>query len=156
MGKNSSMKEISVSHDGVVHKIQEITPFDLRLVTKNVKIKYSPYKISTQIKNMYETESLALSQKGILFSTTSFHERGALLRIWIEIPNYWAIKSQHVDYRHTEAPTHFQILSRVLNCEEKLNQSAQYQILCENLNIDAIDGLVLQDYLISSSGVNHK
>jgi hypothetical protein len=155
MSKASTLKEAAIINNDIGHKSQEITPFDLRLVTKKIKIKFSAYKISTQSKNMAQSESIAISHKGVLFSADSYYEKGTLMRVWVEIPDYWSRKSKHVDYRHTEAPTHFQILSRVVNCEEQ-NLSARYHVLCENLNIDTIDESVLQDYLVSSAGANHK
>ena len=155
MSKTSMMKEMPLSNSEARHTRNEITPFDLRLITQKIKIKFSAYKISTQANNMSKSESIAISPKGVLFSTNSFYEKGTLLRVWVEIPDYWSRKSKHVDYRHTEAPSHFQILSRVVGCKEQINQSS-YHVLCENLNIDAIDESVLQDYLVSSTGAKRK
>ncbi|MES2616123.1 MAG: hypothetical protein V4591_12010 [Bdellovibrionota bacterium] len=151
MRKAFSVKNTQLSAPEIMHESHEITPFDLRLVTKKIKIKFSAYKISTQLKNMSHSESIAISQKGLLFSAESFYEKGTLLRVWVEIPDYWSRKSKHVDYRHTEAPTHFQMLSRVVRSEEQFGQTLQYHILCENLNIDSVDECVLQDYLASAA-----
>lgn len=156
MSKTHSMKHNAENHKEITHIPNEITPFDLRLVTKKIKIKFSSYKISNTVKNMMQSESIAISNKGVLFPSDSYYEKGTLMRVWIEIPDYWSRKSKHVEFRHSEAPTHFQILSRVIQCEEQNQSSAPYQVLCENLNIDSIDESVLQDYLISSAGANRK
>lgn len=157
MGKSTTMHSgVHVHNNESLHSQHEVTPFDLRLVSKKINLKFSAYKISTQIKQMHQTESIAISQKGILFSTETFYEKGTLMRVWVEIPDYWSRKSKHVSYRHTEAPTYFQMLSRVVNCEEQNTQSIKYNVLCENLNIDSVDETVLQDFLVSSTGANSK
>ena len=144
--------EMTSPQGEVSTKFDEITLFDLRLVSKKVKIKFSPYKISTQLKNMSQTETIAISSKGILFSSTDFYEVGSLMRVWVEIPDYWSRKSKYVDYRHTDAPSHFQILTRVVQCKNEILIQEKYHLLCETLNIDSIDNSVLQDYLVSSAG----
>ncbi len=155
MSKDPQLNGFQLPKKDLLHKQQELTPFDLRLVTKKIKIKFSTYKISTPSKQMFSAETIAISNKGILFSSDTFYEKGTLMRVWVEIPDYWNRKAKHVDYRHTEAPTHFQMLSRVVNCEEQ-NFSARYNLLCENLNLDSIDESVLQDYLVTSAGANTK
>ncbi len=156
MSKMSNMEGMDLQNMAGVPSTQDITPFDLRLVTKKISIKFSEYKISTQMKNMFHSETIAISKKGILFTNKCSYEKGTLMRIWIELPDYWSKKSKHVDYRHTDAPNHFQVLSRVISCEEKINQTNIFQILCENLNIDPIDESVLQDYLVTTAGAQKK
>ena len=50
MRKTSVLKDVHIPNNEVGHKPHEVTPFDLRLVTKKIRIKFSTYKISTQIK----------------------------------------------------------------------------------------------------------
>lgn len=156
MSKNVTQKENLNLHKEILSTKQEITPFDLRLVNKKILLKYSTYKISTTLSNMSTSESIAISQKGVLFNAQQFYDKGTLMRVWIEIPDYWSRKSKHVDYRHTEAPSHFQMLSRVIHCEQISDDSLNYRVLCENLNMDTIDQTVLQDYLVTSSGANSR
>lgn len=102
---------------------------------------------------MLTSESIGISSKGIIFQSLSEFKKGCLLRVWIEIPDYWSRKSKIVEYRHTEAPTFFQVLARVLSAEEILKRGTKYQILCENLTIDGVDETILNEYLnLSGAG----
>jgi hypothetical protein len=69
------------------------------------------------------------------------------MRILVELPDYWARKAKHVQYRHTSAPTHFQILARVVGCEDIGKRGQKFQMILENVNIDPIDEIVLCEFL---------
>ena len=124
-----------------------VTPLSLRLVAKKVPIRFAEFRISNQGPKMLSGESHSLSPYGIQFAAPVPFPKSALMRVWIEMPDYWARKSRHVGYRHTDAPTYFQLLARVANCEETGKRGAKYQILCQTVNLDPIDELVLNDYL---------
>jgi hypothetical protein len=159
MGKNSSaIDELHSSKEDIVFSsaLHVMNSFDLKLVAKKVKMKYSPYKISTELKNMVQSETIGISSKGVLFTSKHNFEPGTLMRVWIEIPNYWSLKSRYVDYRHTDAPIHFQILTRVLHSQSDVFDEIDFQVLCETLNIDSVDDSVLQDYLANFSEAKKK
>ncbi|WP_186649747.1 hypothetical protein [Fluviispira vulneris] len=155
MQKNLTIEDIEeINQAGASAQIQP-TPFDLRLITKKIPIRFCEYKISNVPNKMLNSETVGISNKGILFLSTTEFKKQNLLRIWVEIPDYWSRKSRKVEYRHTEAPTYFQILTRVLSVEEFLKRGTKYQTLCEVLSIDPIDESVLEDYL-NNSGVIQK
>jgi hypothetical protein len=124
-----------------------VTPASLKLVAKKIPLKYAEYRISNCSNKMIATDSISISGQGILFGTSIAFPRGALMRVWIEMPDYWARKSRHVGYRHTEAPTFFQLLARVVNCEETGKRNVKFHLLCQTVNLDPVDELVLHDYL---------
>lgn len=136
--------------------VSSVTPAQLRLLAVNVSLRFCEYKISNTTAEMFSTESIAISVNGILFSSAKSYQKETLMRVWVTIPNYWVRKAKHVEYRHTEAPQHFQVLSRVVKCEEDSFGSKGFQIFCENLNIDPIDELILQEYLYSGEGGGKK
>ena len=123
------------------------SPLSLKLVSKKIPAKYCEYKISNTPQKMLNTETTSISGLGLTFQASQSFGRGTLMRVWIEMPDYWARKSRHVGYRHTDAPTFFQILARVVNCEETGKRGNKFQIMCQNLNLDPVDELVLNDYL---------
>ncbi|APJ02724.1 hypothetical protein [Silvanigrella aquatica] len=154
MQKNLTIDDIEeISQAGATASLLP-TPFDLKLITKKIPLKYCEYKISNLAHKMLTTESIAISNKGVLFLSLSELKKGTLLRIWIEIPDFWSRKSKIVEYRHTDAPTHFQVLSRVLSAEEILKRGTKYQILTEILSLDAVDENVLNEYLGNSGAIN--
>lgn len=118
-----------------------------QLISKKVPIRFCEFKISNCMRKMSRTETLGISPAGLQFTAPNSFEPGILLRIWVEMPDFWARKARHVGYQHTDAPTWFQILSRVLSCEELNRRGNKFQILCENVNLDPHDEKVLRDYL---------
>ncbi len=152
MHKNLTIEDIEELSQAGATTIPIPTPFDLKLVTKKIPMKFCEYKISNTPNKMLLTESIGISTKGMLFQSLTEFKKGSLLRIWVELPDYWSRKSKIVEYRHTEAPTFFQVLARVLSVEEILKRGTRYQILCENLTIDNVDETILDEYL-NTSGV---
>ena len=126
----------------------EVFPSEsLFLVNKKISIKFAEYRINNKTQKMVPVETVSISEKGILFPSPVAFPEGALMRVWVELPDYWARKSQHVGYQHTEAPTHFQILGRVLQSTLVNKKTGKNHILCENINIDRLDAVVLNDFL---------
>lgn len=123
------------------------TAASLRLINKKITIRFCEFKISNSPEKMLTSESISISSQGILFNSTVAYTVGSLVRIWIEMPDYWARKSRHVGYRHTSAPTYFQMLVRVSSLEETNKRNQKFQMLCQTLNMDNVDEVVLNDYL---------
>ena len=126
---------------------------EMKLVSKRIALKFCEFKISNHHNKMFASETVAISNLGIHFLSPLPYKPGILMRVWIEMPDYWARKSRIVSYRHTSAPTYFQILTRVVNCEESGNarKDKKFAVMCENVNLDPTDEVVLNEYL----GVRH-
>lgn len=123
------------------------TPLQLKLVNKKIAMKFCEYKISNTAEKMHATDCISISSLGLLFNSPVNFAVGTLMRVWIEMPDYWARKARHVGYRHTDAPSYFQILARVVSIEETAKRNQKFQLLCQNLNLDPVDETVLNEYL---------
>ena len=122
-------------------------PIELRLVSKRIPIKYCEFKISNTAKVMLKSETQAIACEGIQFTSSSAFEMSTIMRIWIEIPDFWSRKSRLVGYKHTDAPKWFQMLARVVSCEELNKRGSKFQLVCESVNMEPADQAVLNDYL---------
>ncbi len=123
------------------------SPADLRLVNKKIPVRYCEFKITNTAAKMLQSETVSASNMGLIIHSTVPFTPGTLLRVWVDMPDFWARKSRLVAYRHTNAPTYFQVLSRVVACDNLSKRTPKYQILCENVNLDPVDERVLCDYL---------
>lgn len=129
-----------------VPSIEDLTA-RLSLVRKRVGVRFCEFKISNKPANMLRSETIAASNLGLLFTSPVDFAPGRLLRIWVDLPDYWARKSRLVTYRHMDAPKHFQILARVLRSDDTGKRTDRYQLLLENVNIDNTDEQILCEFL---------
>ena len=118
--------------------------FESRLVMKTIPIKVSEYRVVNPLKEMRVLETISLSPEGLLFLFPKELKKDTLLRVYVEIPDYWEKKSKHVAYQYTESPRFFQILAKV---EVSHQESLLFRTLCSMAYIDPIDVKVLTDYL---------
>jgi len=126
---------------------RSVSAADLRLINKKISIKYCEYKITNSANKMLQTETISVSTNGTMIHSTISFPVGTLMRILVELPDYWARKAKHVQYRHTSAPTHFQVLARVVACEDIGKRGQKFQMILENVNIDPTDEIVLCEFL---------
>jgi hypothetical protein len=122
-------------------------PIELRLVSKKIPIRYCEFKISNTQSKMLKSDSQVIAGEGIQFAASVAFTPGTILRVWIEIPDFWSRKSRHVGYKHTDAPKWFQMLARVITCEEAGKRGNKFQLTCESVNMDPDDQVVLNEYL---------
>ena len=127
--------------------LELLSSLRLRLVSRKIPVKYCKFNISNTVNKMLQGETLSVAPDGATFYSSLAYDEGCLMRLLVEIPDFWALKSRHVDYRHTDAPAHFQMLCRVLTCEDVGKRPNRYLITVQTVNIDPIDGRVLADFL---------
>lgn len=130
-----------------VPTFRAVSASDLHLINKKIPIRYCEYKITNCASKMLQTTTISISAHGTMFHSTIAFQIGTLIRILVELPDYWARKSKHVQYRHTSAPTHFQILARVAGCEDIGKRGQKFQMILENVNMDPVDETVLREFL---------
>ena len=146
-GQGSREESFLAAMEGTDQPKKVVSPADLRLVNRKIPIRFCEYRISNTPHKMLQTDTVSVSNVGLMFHSPVSHGEGSLMRVWMEMPDYWARKSRHVSYRHTSAPSFFQILSRVLSCEDVGKRIPKFQVICEIVNLDAVDEIVLCEYL---------
>ncbi len=144
--------EETSGHSGKISTLELLSSLRLRLVSKKIPVRYCKFNISNTLNKMLQGETLSVAPDGATFYSSLSYDPGCLMRLLVEIPDYWARKSRHVDYRHTEAPSSFQMLCRVVSCEDIGKRPNRYLITVQTVNIDPIDGRVLADFLGVGAG----
>lgn len=148
----TSFDDIHGEHDDSsanqkVSTLELLSSLRLRLISKKIPLRYCKFNITNTYSKMLQGETISVAPDGAMFYSSLSYEPGCLMRLYIELPDFWARKSRHVEYRHTEAPSHFQMLCRVVNCEDVGKRPNRFMITVQTVNIDPIDGRVLADYL---------
>jgi hypothetical protein len=137
----------AMEHPEEAHPRRVVTPSSLHLVNKKIPLRYCEFKITNNPDKMLRTDSVSISGLGLMLHAPVSFKEGNLMRILVELPDYWARKSRHVSYRHTDAPVWFQMLTRVVACEDIGKRVPKFQLLLETVNIDMTDDAVLSEYL---------
>jgi hypothetical protein len=88
-----------------------------------------------------------ISPHGIEFQTTTAFAPGTLLRIHLDIPDYWQRKLRFVQYRRIDQPARFPILAKVVNVEDIGRRGKKKIVTVQTVSIDETDELVLKSYL---------
>jgi hypothetical protein len=145
--------------------IHEVTPspktseasssgkFDVSLIKKyprssrKVSMRYGTYSISADESSLESTQSLHISPHGIEFQTTTPYAPGTLLRIQLDIPDYWQRKLRFVQYRRIDQPARFPILAKVVSVEDVGRRGKKKIVTVQTVSIDETDELVLKSYL---------
>lgn len=127
--------------------------FDASLIKKyprssrKVGMKYGAYSISADETSLESTQSLHISPHGIEFQTTVSYSPGTLLRIHLDIPDYWQRKLRFVQYRRIDQPARFPILAKVVSVEDVGRRGKKKIVTVQTVSIDETDELVLKSYL---------
>ena len=143
--------------DGVGHEANSSgansNKFDASLIKKyprssrKVSMRYGTYSISSDESALEATQSMHISPHGIEFQTTACYSPGTLLRIHLDIPDYWQRKLRFVQYRRIDQPARFPILAKVVTVEEVGRRGKKKIVTVQTVSIDETDELVLKSYL---------
>jgi len=115
--------------------------------TRKVSMRYGAYSISADESSLESTQSMHISPHGIEFQTTSSYSPGTLLRIHLDIPDYWQRKLRFVQYRRIDQPARFPILAKVVSVQDVGRRGKKKIVTVQTVNIDETDELVLKSYL---------
>lgn len=88
-----------------------------------------------------------LSLKNIVFKYGSEYRKGDLLKVMLEIPNYWALKCRFVDYSVASVPNFMTCIVRVLgdfSCSLDCNKALTF---VEIVGIDSVDQKIVKIFL---------
>jgi hypothetical protein len=116
---------------------------------KRIGLNISKFGISASDKEEKEPngQSMHISPHGIEFKTTEDFVEGSLLKIHINIPDYWKRKQQFVEYTRIDAPTDFRVLAKVVRTEDISKRGKKKVITVQTLVIDDVDERVLKTFL---------
>jgi hypothetical protein len=127
--------------------------FDISLIkkyprsTRKVSIRFGVYSISLDESTLEATVSSYISPHGLEFQTTTPFAPGTLLRIYLDIPDYWQRKLRFVQYRRIDQPARFPILAKIVQVEDIGRRGKKKIVTVQTVSIDETDELVLKNYL---------
>jgi hypothetical protein len=91
-----------------------------------------------------------ISPYGMQFQGNKAFEEGQLLKIHVNLPDYWIVKQHFVDYRRVDTPGSFRILAKVVRIEDLGKRGKKKMVVVQTVNMDEIDERVLKAYLQES------
>lgn len=127
--------------------------FDTSLIKKyprsnrKVSINYGAYSLMTDEDSMDATQSIHISPAGIEFQSAKAFQEGTLLRILVNIPDYWQRKRRFVEYRRIDQPARFSILAKVVRSEDLGRRGKKKMVTVQTVSIDETDEMVLKSFL---------
>ena len=130
-----------------------IKGFDTALIKKyprsnrKVQINFGAYSLLSNEDSMEATQSIHISPAGLEFQSQQPLPEGTLLKIHVNIPNYWQRKRRFVEYRRVDQPERFSILAKVIQSEDIGRRGKKKLVTVQTVSIDETDELVLKSYL---------
>jgi uncharacterized protein YggU (UPF0235/DUF167 family) len=113
---------------------------------RRLSLNVARYGISTEAGNE-EGLTVHISPYGLQFRVTEEYEEGDLLKIHINMPDYWERKQRFVDYSRIDTPGNFKILAKVVSTEDVGKRGKKKIVLVRTVNMDEIDEQVLKAFL---------
>ena len=114
---------------------------------RKVSMRYGAFGLPSDDVVFASTQSMHISPQGIEFCTTEAYAPGALLRIHLDIPDYWQRKLRFVQYRRVDQPARFPILAKVISSEAIGRRGKKKVVTVQTVSIDETDELVLRSFL---------
>jgi hypothetical protein len=135
----------------------ESTGFDPELVrgypkaNRRIQLAVRPYSIAIEgempPKGNEKAHTTFISPHGLEFQIPADYAHGTLLKIDVNIPDFWSRKQQFVDYSRIDSPQQFKILAKVVHIEEIGKRGRRKLVLAQTVNIDEVDEQVLKAFL---------
>ena len=94
-----------------------------------------------------DAQTVHISPYGIQFRAAEGYEEGDLLKIHINMPDYWERKQRFVDYSRIDTPSNFKILAKVVSTEEVGKRGKKRIVMARTVNMDEVDEQVLKAFL---------
>lgn len=114
---------------------------------RKVHINFGAYSLLSNDDSMEATQSIHISPGGIEFQSQQPLPEGTLLKIHVNIPNYWQRKRRFVEYRRVDQPERFSILAKVVHSEDIGRRGKKKLVTVQTVSIDETDEMVLKSYL---------
>ena len=129
------------------NSLEIMTEMDLNLVNKKIRIQAKPYGINVNEDWVVKTQTLRFDLNHLEFIANRPFSLGSLLKIYLEIPNYWDRKKNLVSYNRIDNPQGMKVLAKVVKSESLTKRGKKKMILTQNVNIDEVDQYILKTYL---------
>ena len=113
---------------------------------RKIKVAISQYGLEAEI-DASGNQTQFISPPGIEFKTATDYVEGDLLKIQVQIPDYWNRKQKLVDYGRVDTPDQFRILGKVVRSEEVGKRGKKKLVTVKTLIMDDIDEQVLKNFL---------
>lgn len=126
--------------------------FDLDLIKKyprsnrRLNVNVARYGISADTEDE-QGQTVHISPHGIQFRSLDNFSEGDLLKVHVNLPNYWERKQRFVDYGRIDTPDDFKILVKVVSSEDIGKRGKKKMVVCRTVNMDQIDEQVLKAFL---------
>ena len=126
--------------------------FDVELINKyprsNRRLSVNIARYGISIDNKEESgQTVHISPHGIQFRSVDNFSEGDLLKVHVNLPNYWERKQRFVDYGRIDTPNDLKILVKVVSSEEIGKRGKKKMIICRTVNMDQVDEQVLKAFL---------
>ena len=92
-------------------------------------------------------QTVHISPYGVQFRSGKHFTEGEILKVHVNIPNYWSRKQKFVDYGRIDTPENFKILVKVVSSEDIGKRGKRKMVLARTVNMDEIDNEVLKSFL---------
>lgn len=113
---------------------------------RKVKVAISQYGLEAEV-DPSGNQTQFISPHGIEFKTANDYVEGDLLKIQVQLPDYWNRKQKFVDYGRVDTPDQFRILGKVVKSEEVGKRGKKKLITVKTLIMDDVDEQVLKTFL---------
>lgn len=113
---------------------------------RRLSLAVARYGLTAEL-NQDDAQTVHISPYGIQFRATEPYEEGQLLKIHINLPDYWERKQRFVDYSRIDTPGNFKILAKVVSTEEVGKRGKKRIVLARTVNMDEVDEQVLKAFL---------
>jgi hypothetical protein len=126
--------------------------FDVELVrsyprsNKKITMQVHPYRLLHEKNPPEEGHTLYISPHGIEFHSPQEYPEGMLLKIHLELPDYWKRKKQFVEYNRIDVPDSLKMLVRVIKTDSA-TKGKKKTVLVQTVNMEEIDETVLKLFL---------
>ena len=94
-----------------------------------------------------EAQTVHISPFGVQMRVSHEYEEGDLLKIFVNIPDYWDRKRRFVEYSRIDTPSTFKMLAKVVSTEEVGKRGKKKILLARTVNMDDVDEQVLKAFL---------
>lgn len=113
---------------------------------KKISMLVHPYRLAQEKIPPEEGQTLFISPHGIEFHSPQEYPDGMLLKVHLELPDYWKRKQKFVEYNRIDVPSSLKMLVRVIK-SEPAGKGKKKTVLVQTVNMEEADETVLKLFL---------